>query len=166
MIQVYHGTTQEIKLPDAQKGRDNLDFGKAFYVTRLKEQAAHWAQVVWSRYEENTPVINKYTFDLEKVGEEGYKILKFEEYSQEWLEFIVNSRLGKKPWLDYDVIEGGVANDRIIDTIEGYMAGDFSVEVATGRLKYHKPNNQIAILNQEIIDRYLHFVSSEILPAE
>lgn len=28
---------------------------------------------------------------------------------------------GKKPWLGYDLIEGGVANDRIFDTIENYM---------------------------------------------
>lgn len=166
MINVYHGSIQEIQHPDVMVGRDNLDFGKAFYVTRLKEQAVHWAQVVWGRYEENKPILNIYEFDLETVQNEGYRILTFKEYNQEWLEFIVDSRLGKKPWLDYDVIEGGVANDRIIDTVEGYMAGDFSVEVAIGRLKYNKPNNQIAILNQNIIDHHLRFVSTEFLPTE
>lgn len=39
MIKVYHGSTQVIQQPDVHKGRDNLDFGKAFYITRLKEQA-------------------------------------------------------------------------------------------------------------------------------
>lgn len=28
------------------------------------------------------------------------------------------------------------------------------------RLSYHKPNNQICITNQEIIERYLHYTES------
>lgn len=166
MIKVYHGTTSVIEHPDVSRGRDNLDFGKAFYVTRLKSQAANWAQVVYSRYEEEPPIVNTYTLDMEAVEADGYKILTFEAYDADWLNFIVDSRMGRKPWKGFDLIEGGVANDRVIDTVEGYMNGDFTAEVAIGRLKYHKPNNQIAILNQEIIDRHLTWIEAETLKTD
>jgi len=131
MIEVFHGTTCVIKQPSVERGRDNLDFGKAFYVTRIKSQAANWAQIVYGRYEENAPIINTYSLDIDAIN--------------------------------YDYIEGGVANDRVIDTLEGYMNGDFSADVAIGRLKYHKPNNQIAILNQNIIGRHLKWIGAEIV---
>lgn len=163
-IEVYHGTIMSIRHPDVAKGRDNLDFGKGFYVTRLKEQAIRWAHVIYSRYEGHMPVVNTYKLDLEAiVTSDTYKHKTFSTYDKEWLDFIVDSRMGRKPWREYDMIEGGVANDRVIDTIEGYMNGDFSAEVAIGRLKHYKPNNQIAILNQEIVDKFLSWVCAETL---
>ena len=33
----------------------------------------------------------------------------------------VKSRDGKKPWKDYDYVEGGIADDRVITTIEDYL---------------------------------------------
>ena len=81
----------------------------------------------------------------------------FRDYNGEWLDFIVESRLGNKPWLKYDYIESGVANDRVIDTINLYMADLMTRDVAIGRLAEHRPNNQMCILNQEIIDKYLEY---------
>ena len=43
MLTVYHGATCIIEKPLCHIGRDNLDFGKGFYVTNLKEQAISWA---------------------------------------------------------------------------------------------------------------------------
>ena len=36
---VYHGATQKVEHPVCDFGRPNLDFGKGFYVTDIKEQA-------------------------------------------------------------------------------------------------------------------------------
>ena len=63
----------------------------------------------------------------------------------------------------YDLVEGGVANDNVIDTVEDYENGIINAEQALGQLAYKKVNHQICILNQEIIDKYLVFVSSELL---
>ncbi len=63
-------------------------------------------------------------------------------------------------WKNYDIVEGGVANDNVIDTVEDYMRGRMSAEAALVELSKHRPNNQMCILNQEIIDRHLHFVKS------
>ena len=61
----------------------------------------------------------------------------------------------------YDMVEGGVANDNVIDTVEDYENGIITAEQALGQLIYKKVNHQICILNQEIIDKYLTFISSE-----
>ena len=90
----------------------------------------------------------------------NYKLLHFDGYGNDWLDFIVDSRRGKKPWLGYDLIEGGVANDRIFDTIENYIEGQITKEVALGRLQYEQPNNQICLLNQQLIDECLSFEQS------
>lgn len=166
MITLYHGSTTIVRHPEVARGKDNLDFGKAFYLTRLREQAEKWAHVAYSRCEEGMPLLNRYELDWRTAVHRGANILSFREYNQEWLDFIVASRRGEMLWLGYDIIKGGVANDRVIDTIEGYMAGDFTAERAIERLRHHRPNNQMAILNQSLIDDCLRFVDYETLPIE
>ena len=78
----------------------------------------------------------------------------------DWLNFIVASRNGKQPWTGYDIIEGGVANDRVIDTIEDYLNDIITIEQALGQLVYAQPNHQICLLNQQLIDTHLHFDKS------
>lgn len=64
----------------------------------------------------------------------------------------------------YDIIEGGVANDNVIDTVEDYENDIITAEQALGQLRYKKVNHQICIFNQEIIDKYLKFEHSEVVP--
>lgn len=89
-----------------------------------------------------------------------YKYLNFPLYDEAWMDFIIDSRLGNKPWLSYDFIEGGIANDRVIDTIRLYMYGVMEKHTALKRLSEHQPNNQICFLNQDLVNKYLHFVES------
>lgn len=66
-------------------------------------------------------------------------------------------RAGKSIWKDFDYIEGGVANDHVIDTVNMYTQGFISQERALQNLLYLKPNNQICIINQDLLDKYLKF---------
>ena len=157
-IIVYHGGTEKVEFPVCKFGRRNLDFGQGFYVTDLRQQAERWASRIATRRLAN-PVLNIYEFDVDVVETE-YRYLKFASYDKAWLDFIVANRKGKMLWKDFDVVEGGVANDNVIDTVEDYIRGRMSAEAALVELSKHKPNNQFCILNQEIIDRYLHFVES------
>ncbi len=70
-------------------------------------------------------------------------------------------RQGGNVWQAYDAVRGGIADDRIFNTIELYTAGIISKEETLSRLVYEKPNNQICIISQEVADRYLRFISSE-----
>lgn len=45
------------------------------------------------------------------------------------------------------------------------LAGRITTEQALDQLKYKKPNNQICLRNQEVIDKFLHFKKAEILDA-
>ena len=159
MRTLYHGGLDEIRLPLVNAGRENLDFGKGFYLTDIRRQARTWAEIK-SRYQlDAVGIINEYSFDFDNAIKE-YRYKKFERYDREWLYFIVNSRKGKKVWRDYDIIEGGVANDRVIDTVEAFMAGQIDEEKALGELSKHQPNNQICILKQAVVEKYLKFKKS------
>lgn len=152
---VYHGGTEEIKHPVCKFGRPHLDFGQGFYLTDILEQAKSWAgRQAMDR--DCKPVVNVYEFDYEEV-KKNYRCLYFGEYDEAWLDFIVNSRRGYTPWASYDVVEVGIANDRVIDTVELYSIGLLSKDDALGRLSEHRPNNQICILNQDIVEKYLKF---------
>ncbi len=159
MRKVYHGAAQEVNTPLVHVGRENLDFGKGFYVTDIRSQAKTWANIK-ARYQmDGKAYINEYLFDFDNAVPK-YRFKKFERYDSEWLHFIVDSRDGLKVWKNYDIIEGGVANDRVIDTVEAFKAGQISEEKALEELSKHQPNNQICILKQEVVDKYLIFQKS------
>lgn len=101
-----------------------------------------------------------YAFQRELLPDD-IKILTLEHYDQKWLDFIVASRSGKEPWAEYDIIEGGVANDQVIDTVEDYYSGRITAEQALGQLRFARPTHQMCIRNQSIIDNCLKFVSTE-----
>lgn len=66
----------------------------------------------------------------------------------------------------YDIVEGGVANDNVIDTVEDYESGIISADQALGQLKYKKINHQLCIRNQEVVDKFLLFKASEKIKQE
>ncbi len=85
----------------------------------------------------------------------------FEIYNQDWLRFIVANRMGENAAESFDYVEGGVANDRVINSINLYMQGYLSEELTLRRLSEHRPNNQICLRNQELINKHLRYERSE-----
>ncbi|MBQ6379458.1 MAG: DUF3990 domain-containing protein [Prevotella sp.] len=157
-MKVYHGSTSIIEHPIANAGRERLDFGKGFYVTDIQSQAEAWADRM-SRINEMPGVVSVYELDIEKTKNQ-YSYKHFEHYDNEWLQYIVANRTGNTSIEKYDIIEGGVANDRVIDTVEAYIANLMPLETALRELSRHQPNNQICICNQGIIDDHMTFVES------
>lgn len=160
MIILYHGSYVSVPAPLTGVGRRELDFGPGFYVTNLREQAERWALRVCVIRAANTPLLSTYEFDESKLSI-GVRRLRLEHYDKEWLDFIVSSRRGEEPWKDYDIIEGGVANDQVIDTVEDYFAGRITAEQAIGQLRFAKPTHQMCISRQTIVDHCLRFISTE-----
>ena len=160
-ITLYHGSYIEVKNTMTNVGRKNLDFGQGFYLTNIKEQAEAWSKIIATRKGKNIkPVVNVYNFDYFRTKNIGYRFNEFETYNIEWLKFVVDCRNGKDVFSDYDIVIGGVANDKVIDTVEDYEKGIITAEQALGQLRYKDVNHQICILNQEIIDYCLEFVES------
>ena len=155
---VYHGGTEKIESPVCKFGRRNLDFGQGFYVTDIRKQAVGWATLVADR-RKVAPIINRYYLDRDAILREAHCKV-FTAYDKDWLQFIVANRVGRDDIEHYDVIEGGVANDRVIDSVEAYMANLMPLENALHELSKHRPNNQLCITNQIVIDDCLVFVES------
>ena len=144
---LYHGSYTMVKTPLANAGRRNLDFGKGFYVTNLKSQAEKWALVVGGRRNDNDEgVVSVYEFDESVMA--SYNVLRFPDYDIKWLDFVVANRNGEDAAKGYDAVEGGVANDQVIDTIEDYELGRITAEQALAQLGFKKPNHQLCIRNQ------------------
>lgn len=162
LLEVYHAGADRVESPDCGRGRINLDFGQGFYLTDIYDQAINFARSK-SIDRNRPPIINSYLLDKDSILSNG-KCKVFENYGDDWLDFIVASRSGKDIWRKYDYVEGGIADDRVIDTVNFYLQGYISKDRALRNLRYLKPNNQICILNQEILDTYLKFENSFILP--
>ena len=152
---LYHGSYTEIKKPDTKHSREAVDFGRGFYTTPIFEQAAKWCEKFQKRGKDS--IVTKYNFDENAVS--GLNVLRFDSYSDEWLEFIMDCRRGKD-LSDYDIVIGGVANDKVFNTVELYFDGMIDKTEAIKRLRYEKPNLQICFRTDKAIS-YLCFEGSE-----
>ena len=155
---VYHGSYCIVDNPHISFSRDALDFGKGFYITEIKEQAVNWTSKFKKRGKNG--YLNIYKFDISKVVE-NYKVKEFLSYDLEWLDFILDCRAGSHIYLEYDIVVDGIADDRVYNTIELYQDRLIEKDEALKRLQYYKPNQQICIINQEIIDKYIKYEESK-----
>lgn len=158
-MKLYHGSTVKVEYPEIRLGRKNLDFGQGFYMTDIRQQAIEWAMRPINNGK--AQYLNCYEMNLEQLKDSAYRYKKFERYDEAWLDFVLANRHGQAPDVTYDIVEGGIANDRIFNTIELYDAGLITRQEALSRLIYEDPNNQICVLNQSVIDKHLTFVGAE-----
>lgn len=149
---VYHSSDKCFTTPDVMHSRNALDFGKGFYVTRLIVQAEKYANRFLRIGNEAYILIFEYTPDSDM------KVKIFESYDEEWLDFVCSCRKGNDVYKEYDIIEGGVANDKVFQTVDLYMAGIYNKEQTLQNLAYEKPNHQMCFITQRALDKCLKFV--------
>lgn len=152
---VYHASPDIIPNPDVMHSRDYLDFGKGFYLTTLREQAEKYAQRFKLRGKD--AYINIYELDdnLDLLN-----IKTFLQYDEEWLDFVATCRRNNDA-STYDIVIGGIANDKVFRTIDLYFSGDMTKDEALRKLKFEQPNNQLCIRTQTAIYSHLKFIKSE-----
>lgn len=161
MMQLFHGSDVVVRSPLSKVGRKKVDFGQGFYLTSLREQAESWARTIASRTRNHKPVLNIYQFDEQAAHTMvGNRYKAFAAYDIEWLNYVVDCRKGGEAQSQYDIVEGGVANDNVIDTVEDYENGIITAEQALGQLVYKNVNHQICIRSQTVIDSCLKFVNA------
>ena len=124
---VYHGsytTIDEIDLSFCRKGRD---FGQGFYVTKIRSQAKDWA-IRKGRQKKMEGIVTEFGFHEELIDIFQLKVLRFEGYTKDWLDFIVANRNNKtrQQMHDYDMVEGPVADDDVATRIRDYLRGNVS----------------------------------------
>jgi hypothetical protein len=155
-MRLFHASTVIVEQPDVEHSRDKLDFGKGFYLTIIREQAIRYAERFTRRGK--PAYINEYELDDETTE---FTIKKFPVYDEEWLDYVSICRKGSLEKNLFDAVEGGIANDKVFNTVDLYFAGVISKGDALGRLKFEVPNHQLCILNGEMIKRHLHFIKAE-----
>jgi len=154
---LYHGSYAEIQVPDLNCGRYNLDFGKGFYVTSLMTQAEKWAQrraaaaKLIQNIQDAKPIVSIYELDFDNPN---LKVLAFDGYTEEWLDFVVSNRGLKKPLAssEYDIIYGNVADDDVAAVVDDYMRllskGRIDADgkrFFLAQLQFSMPNDQYCI---------------------
>jgi hypothetical protein len=137
---VFHGSNAGFDKVSLDFAKDRRDFGRGFYTTLIREQAADWAEILCGRSKTKTAYLYEFEFLIE-----GLTIKTFDRVSKEWLDFIVENRIKGETQHGFDIVTGPVANDRTMDTIGFFLAGIYRVEEALSRLEYMKPNNQISL---------------------
>ena len=154
-LKLYHSSTEIVEKPDTLHSRDYLDFGKGFYLTTIREQAEKYSLRFKRRHKQAW--LNIYDFSFNPTE---WNVLKFEKYNSDWLDFVFKCRKGNVI-NEYDIIIGGIANDKVILTVDLYFSGQISEEVALERLKFEQPNIQYSIRSQEMLDNCLKYIKSE-----
>ena len=144
---IYHGSYMEIEFPEIRKHRFTKDFSWGFYCTKIKEQAERWAEKF------NTSIVNVYEVkDIDSLN-----IKRFEDYTDEWLEFVVKCRSGSTH--EYDVVIGPMADDTIYDYIEAYTHGQMNKEKFFELMKFKYPTHQISFHTIKALD-CINFIES------
>lgn len=153
-MRIFHSSNVSVEFPDTLHSRDDLDFGKGFYLTPMQDQAVSYAQRFLRRMQDAW--LNIYELNY---SSNEWKEKIFYSYDKEWLNFISECRAGRDPF-DFDIVIGGIANDKVIRTLDRYFQEEISAEQALGLLKYEKPNIQYCIRNQDLIDKCLKHIKS------
>ena len=156
-MKLYHGSWIEVSVPDLKHSRTDVDFGKGFYVTPIREQAVKWCGRFKRRGKQG--IVTSYIFD--DCAIQNLNVLKFDSYSEEWLDFILNCRR-EKDSSDYDIVMGGVANDKVFNTVELYFDHLIDKKEAINRLKYEKPNMQICFRTISVLETLRYEGSVEV----
>ena len=145
---IYHGSYCKVDISKIKEGKFTKDFGNGFYCTILEEQAEKWAR----KYA--TPIINKYEYN----EKQNLKIKNFVLMTEEWLDFIIACRSGKKH--EYDIVIGAMADDQVYNYITDLMLGQITREAFWELAKFRHPTHQIAFCSKESLE-CIKFIKAE-----
>ena len=130
---LFHGSLEVIEFPEIRTSRFHKDFYFGFYCTKLRPQAIRWAVRRSGR-----GILNQFRF----MPNEMLRILRFDEMTDEWLDFIVACRLGQAH--GFDIVEGPVADDTIFNYVQNFIEGEISREAFWALAKFRYPTHQIS----------------------
>jgi hypothetical protein len=149
-MRVYHGSHMVIDEIDLEKCQWGKDFGRGFYVTSLRSQAEIWAKRM-GRKQGNDGVVTEFEFKEHICRFNKMKILRFDGYTGNWLDFIILNRTNEveQQAHDYDIIEGNVANDEVAARVFDYQNGLVSKDALLEELKHKAPNHQLCFCTMQ-----------------
>lgn len=151
---LYHGGTERIAAPSITRSVSGRDFGSGFYLTGILKQAEKWAQRQ-ARIRKKSAVVNVYEFD-EEAAKDNLQILRFTDYSLEWLDLVLSCRQHADYRHGYDIVFGKIANDDVGETVQAVLDGLTPKEFALQKLTFMKANEQYCFCTDAALN-YLCF---------
>jgi len=148
-MKLYHGSFVAIEKIDLNRCEVKRDFGKGFYVTKLEQQAKIWA--IRKGKDNNTKgIVTEFDFNENICRNLKLNVLRFADYNDEWLEFVVLNRKNETEQQahDYDIVEGPVADDKVATEVDKYIEGIISKEQFLNDLTYN-PSHQICFCTMQ-----------------
>lgn len=73
------------------KGESNRDFGRGFYVSKFRKHAETWAKIIGAK-QETKGFVAEFKFYERAFTDDTYKTLRFPDYNEDWLDFVVLNR--------------------------------------------------------------------------
>ena len=138
-MEVFHGSGVVVENPKVLISGFYKDFGYGFYCTNIEKQAKRWSLAKRPNH-----VVNIYRYEEDS----SLNIIKFDEMTDEWLEFVVDCRRGISH--NYDIVEGPMADDTIWDYIEDYI-GIITKAAFWVLVKFKYPTHQIVFCNDKAL---------------
>ena len=137
-MKLYHGTNKDFDKIDLLKSKPNKDFGRGFYLSADYGQALDMAKVKVEQLETGNPMVQVY--EIADNAWEDLRVLRFENYSEEWAKFILLNRNNpvRLPAHDYDVVIGPIANDRVGVQLWKYENRFIDLPILVRNLQYMK----------------------------
>ena len=144
-MKLYHGSYIMVKEIDLSKGERYRDFGRGFYTTKFRLQAESWAKRIGTKHG-NSGFVTEFEFNETFFDpSRKYNVLRFDGYTNEWLDFVVLNRDDKfiEQRHDYDIVEGPVADDKIQFRLRQFLNGRVSRGQFLKELSYCEETHQI-----------------------
>jgi hypothetical protein len=134
---LYHGSTEVVKLPDVVFSKKRRDFGRGFYVTQNSREASDWARIRARQFKReaylntyslrNPERLSCYCFDKSSRSD----LLLWIDYilfNRGYLEFADANPLGEDR---YDVVVGSIADNvlaQVFDDLISYRVPGRTLE--------------------------------------
>lgn len=144
---LYHGSDVEVTNPKIVQSEKGKDFGFAFYLTPIKEQAERMAKRKQRINSSSKAVVSVFEYNENETKKLKYK--NFKKPNLEWLDMIIACRTNASFKHGYDIVEGKIADDSVGETILFVIDGVIKKEDAIERLKFQKINSQIAFCTED-----------------
>lgn len=156
-MKLYHGSTAIVEQPRILETQRLLDFGKGFYTTTNREQAERWSIIKQKRLGETAKsIVTVYEFNDLLLTSQSLNVMRFNQTSEEWLDFVVQNR-NEDINHGYDIVIGPVANDTLYQTFTLYEAGILTKPETIARLKVHPLFDQVSFHSHKALD-HLKFI--------
>ena len=137
---LFHGSNMIIETPDLSKSKPFKDVGRGFYLSANETQAQRMAEQRTSLTQFGKPTVTRFSFDETIMESEELKVLVFNDYCEEWAEFVLKNRdiNQPQPTHNYDIVYGPIADDGVTFQLRRFKAGAISLKELVDQLRFAK----------------------------